>query len=153
MADVNITSYGVNAVFEQPAYIVRKRKVDLAEAAAKKGSALAANDVIQAIEVQAGEIVVGGYLKVLTGNGASNVASVGDGDSTAGYLVGTTDINTVATIPFNGVLLQLGSATFQMTGGKVYAADDTIDIKLLAGGTVGSVGVYELAVYILQTVK
>ncbi len=153
-ATTNTIGYGVNASFDSNSLITRKRIINFAEWSAKKSSALEANDICQAIPVKAGEIVIGGYLKVITGNGASNVGSVGDGDSAAGYLAATTDFNTVATIPFGQApLLQSASSTYGITGGKVYTADDTIDIKVLAGGTVGSVAVMELCVYIINTDK
>ena len=132
--------------YDRPVAIYEKiRRIDMAEAFAKKGSNLAATDVIQAITVKAGEMVIGCSAKIITACSAAMTATIGDGDDADGYVTSVSLNGTAGTVTSTtGALLQSGASTYAITQGKVYSADDTIDLVL--GGTAANNGVVEVRV-------
>lgn len=90
-------------------------------------TALAATDVLEIFAVPAGSIVRNVALVVET-VAASGTISIGDGSAAAGFLAATA-VSTAGT--FGGVpVLAAGAFAPTLSGGKVYAAADTIDITI-----------------------
>ena len=149
MADVTMTpAAGASNYpdYDRPVAIYEKiRRIDMAEAFAKKGSNLAATDVIKAVTVKAGEMVIGCSAKIITACSAAMTATIGDGDDPDGYVTSVSLNGTAGTVTSTtGALLQSGTTPFAITQGKVYSADDTIDLVL--GGTAANNGVVEVRV-------
>lgn len=149
MADVTMTpAAGASNYpdYDRPVAIYEKiRRIDMAEAYAKKGSNLAATDVIKAITVKAGEMVIGCSAKIITACSAAMTATIGDGDDPDGYVTSVSLNGTAGTVTSTtGALLQSGTSPYAITQGKVYSAEDTIDLVL--GGTAANNGVVEVRV-------
>lgn len=149
MADVTMTpAAGASNYpdYDRPVAIYEKiRRIDMAEAFAKKGSNLAAADVIKAITVKAGEMVIGCSAKIITACSAAMTATIGDGDDPDGYVTSVSLNGTAGTVTSTtGALLQSVTSPYAITQGKVYSAEDTIDLVL--GGTAANNGVVEVRV-------
>lgn len=149
MADVNMTPAAGASDYhdlEKPvAFYEKIRRINMADAYAKKGSNLAATDVIKAITVKAGEMVCSVSAKIITACSAAMTATIGDGDDPDGYVTSVSLNGTASTVTSTvGALLQSGVTPFAITQGKVYSADDTIDLVL--GGTAANNGVVEVRV-------
>ena len=149
MANVNMTPAAGASNYpdlEKPvAFYEKIRRIDMADAYAKKGSNLAATDVIQAVTVKAGEMVCSVSAKIITACSAAMTATIGDGDDPDGYVTSVALNGTASTVTSTvGALLQSGVTPFAITQGKVYSADDTIDLVL--GGTAANNGVVEVRV-------
>jgi hypothetical protein len=85
---------------------------------------VATGDVVQALLIAAGTKVLDVIVKVVTPCGLVATATVGDGTSAAGFDA-STNLNATAGTLTNG----LGGTDALMTaGGKLYTADDTIDL-------------------------
>jgi hypothetical protein len=91
-------------------------------------TALAAADVMEIIPIPAGTLVSNVGMVITTAAGVTSTISIGDGSAAAGYLAATS-ANATGT---SGGAPVLASGAFAPTlsGGKVYAAADTIDITL-----------------------
>lgn len=88
-------------------------------------SALAAADVMQLIGVLAKTWVVATFIRVVTAEGATCTVDLGDGADTDGYQ-NDSDINgAVASLTSSLITTAYSLA---VAGGKVYTADDTIDL-------------------------
>ena len=127
-----------------PIYFKIKR-IDMAEAYAKKGSDLASGDVIESMTMSAGEHVIGAYAKIVTACSAAMTATIGDGTDPDGLITSVSlngTANTITSTP--GAYLQSGTTPFAVTQGKCYATADTIDLVL--GGTAANNGVVDLVV-------
>ncbi|MDN5937702.1 MAG: hypothetical protein L0H83_03485 [Salinisphaera sp.] len=88
----------------------------------------AASDVFQALPVQAGWFVQDVCVDVETADDGTATIDVGDGADTDGYL---NDLDVTATGKTVSVLALTEAAPNTVTGytaGKLYAADDTIDV-------------------------
>lgn len=102
-------------------------KLDFAAIAAARvaagQAAIGAADVLELIPVRAGTWVQLVALQVTTAEGAAATADMGDGTTPAGYL-SNVDLNAIG---FTGSLI---TSTYSVAvgGGKLYAADDTIDM-------------------------
>lgn len=91
-------------------------------------TALAATDVMEIIPIPAGTLVSNVGMVVTTAAGVTSTISIGDGSAAAGYLAATS-ANAAGTS--GGVpVLSAGAFAPTLSGGKVYAAADTIDITL-----------------------
>lgn len=100
----------------------------IAARAAAGATALAAADVMEIIPVPAGTIVSNVGMSVTTAAGVTSTISIGDGSAAAGYLAAT---SANATGISGGVpVLASGAFAPTLSGGKAYAANDTIDITL-----------------------
>jgi hypothetical protein len=121
------------------------KRVSLAEYYAKKGSNLAASDVLEAITVTAGEKVLGAMVRIVTPSTAAMTATFGDATDPDGYLP-TITLNSAAGTEFAapGAYFQSGTTPFAITQGKTYAAADTLDFVL--GGTASNDGVIDVLV-------
>ena len=149
MADVTMTPAAGASDYpdlEKPvAFYEKIRRINMADAYAKKGSNLAATDVIQAVAVKAGEMVCGVSAKIITACSAAMTATIGDGDAPNGYVTSVALNGAAGTVTSTvGSLLQGGTSPFAITQGKVYSAADTIDLVL--GGTAANNGVVEVRV-------
>ena len=102
-------------------------KISAARAAAGL-TALAASDVLEILPIPAGSIVSNVGMVVTTAAGVTSTLSIGDGGAAAGYLAATS-VNATGT---SGGVPVLASGAFAPTlsGGKVYAAADTIDVTI-----------------------
>ena len=99
----------------------------IAARSAAGATALAATDVLEVIPIPAGTLVSNVGMEIIT-VGASGSISIGDGGATAGYLAAT--VSTSAGY-FGGVpVLASGAFAPTLSGGKVYAAADTIDVLI-----------------------
>ena len=110
----------VEVVLDFPAIIAAR--------AAAGATALAASDVLEVIPVPAGTLVSNVGMQVTTAAGVTSTIAIGDGSAAAGYLAATSANST----GFSGGVPVLSSGAFAPTlsGGKVYAAADTIDITI-----------------------
>jgi len=90
-------------------------------------TALAASDVLEVIPIPAGTVVSNVGMEVVT-VAASGTIAIGDGTAAAGYQAAQA---VSATGFFSGVpVLSAGAFTPSLSGGKLYAAADTIDITI-----------------------
>ena len=91
-------------------------------------TALAASDVLEILPIPAGSIVSNVGMVVTTAAGLTSTLSIGDGSAAAGYLAATS-VNATGT---SGGVPVLASGAFAPTlsGGKAYAAADTIDVTI-----------------------
>ncbi len=91
-------------------------------------TALAASDVLEILPIPAGTIVSNVGMVVTTAAGVTSTLSIGDGSAAAGYLAATS-VNATGT---SGGVPVLSSGAFAPTlsGGKAYAAADTIDVTI-----------------------
>jgi len=100
----------------------------IAARSAAGATALAASDVMEIIPIPAGTLVSNVGMVVTTAAGVTSTISIGDGSAAAGYLAAT---SANATGTSGGVpVLSSGAFAPTLSGGKVYAAADTIDITL-----------------------
>ncbi len=85
-----------------------------------------ATDTIQCLKVPKGAHVtsVGVYVKSASA-AAANAASVGDGDDPNGWIAASTDLDSAA-----ASAIPASTDAFYPEGGKIYTAEDTIDIVL-----------------------
>ena len=99
----------------------------IAARAAAGAAALTSSDVIQVIPVPAKTLVSGVGMEIIT-VGASGSLALGDGTAGAGYLAATVSTSTGM---FGGApVLSSGAFAPTLSGGKVYSAEDTIDVTL-----------------------
>lgn len=91
----------------------------------------AQNDVLECFKVSKGTEVIAVHTEVVTAEGGTLTYDVGDGDDVDGYLDGV-DGNVVGVSRMALALVEAGPNTvLGYSGGKLYTADDTIDLKLL----------------------
>jgi len=133
-------------------YYYKRKVIDFAECTALKGSALAQNDVIEAIPLEAGEILVGGFAKIITTGTANTTAQVGTGDDSDGLIKSVAlDGNAGTVTAANGayIFTQATSANYAVTwvGGKAIATDDTLDLLLDASTAVAAGKVEVIAIF------
>jgi hypothetical protein len=132
---------------------VAKRSINLATAGdSLTGSgAFGINDVLQIFEVHDGWYVHEVVLQLNTAESATLACEIGDGDDTDGFLVAG-NLNTTAGTYETGYTQTTYAADYcdgtTYHNGRIYAADDTIDIKLTTAGA--DVAVFD--VYILYTI-
>lgn len=114
---------------KQP-YVI-SNTLNWAEVLTAKGSALAANDVVTALNVPAGTLVLHAGIEVVTAADATAATvDLGDGDDADGYVDGAN----AKTVAFASSTLALTEGTPNtVTGyrsGKVYGTADTIDLTV-----------------------
>jgi hypothetical protein len=111
--------YRVDVILDFPKIIAAR--------AAAGAAALTSTDVIQVIPVPAKTLVSSVGMEIIT-VGASGSLALGDGSAGAGYLAATVSTSTGM---FGGVpVLSSGAFAPTLSGGKVYSAEDTIDVTL-----------------------
>lgn len=149
MATINSATLAVTSPNKahsvRDAYLIRSKVIDFAEMTTLKGSALASADVIESVPVYAGEVVKDVSLRVVTAAGAAMTAAVGDGSGTSSYMAASL-VNATAGTIYGATGAYIFSTT--PTGGKYYAANDTVD--LLLGGTASGTGKVEVIVTIFS---
>lgn len=140
--------------YEKPVAFYQKSKViDFAECTALNGSALAQNDVIEAIPLKPGEILVGGYAKILVAGTTSTTAQVGiTGDDADGLIKSIALDGTAGTVTSaNGayIFTQATSTDKPVTwvGGKYISTADTLDLLLDASTAVTAGRVEVIAIF------
>ena len=101
--------------------VLSENKLDFSEINA------AASDVIQAIKIPAGALVTNVRVTVLTAEGSTTTATVGDGAGADSW-----DASTNLNASANTVTAGLPGTDAYATNGKYYAAADTIDLTLSA---------------------
>jgi len=103
---------------------------------------LAQNDVVELIDIAAGETVMKCDVNVLTADANAGTAEVGDGSDTNGFVEAFNDAATGVTLG-KIVLTEAAPPTMNgyTNGGKYYSAADTIDLKALgaSGITTGKI--------------
>lgn len=100
--------------------VLSENKLDFSEINA------AASDVIQAIKIPAGALVTNVRVHVLTAEGSTSTATVGDGDGADSWDA-STNLNSAGTTTAG-----LPGTDAYATAGKYYATADTIDLTLSA---------------------
>ena len=116
-------------------FVVMKNRLDFTKKAG------AATDVVQALNVPAGTGVLNVFVKVITPQGGTCTATVGDGAG-ANSWDASTDLNAAAGTITQGAV---GTDAYAVANlGKVYAAADTIDLVLGHTTNVAVIEVYAL---------
>ena len=145
MATVNLTKIvSSNSSFSSNCAVTTEvRVVKVADITAKKGSAAAATDVVQLFPVAKGDIILGA--RCISKVAGTATATFGDGSDVDGLIAAINSAATAGTATGTaGAYLQAGADTYAISGGKAYAAADTLDLVL--GGTVA--GTEELIIVI-----
>lgn len=149
MATVTMTSAGVAGCYPsrngnvKVPYLV-EYELDFADAATEKGSALAATDVIETIQIPAGTVVLfaGFEVKsVATGESADTAVTLGDGVDPNRW-VDTFDLDAAAAGAHGTIVIATANPT-------VFAAADTIDVVISAATTAptgGTLRIYAMMV-------
>lgn len=146
MADQNVTN-GVGSV---PVAGLGKRFVLSNEIDLSAIDGLATTDVIQALNIEAGTFVENVFVRIVepTVNGTGNTTvTVGDATNADGF---DTSVNLEAdanTVTCAGFVLTEGTPNTladAYAGGKVYTADDTLDLVLTITGAVTAWGKIEV---------
>lgn len=129
---------------------LRSRTLDFADIATPE-----ANDVIRLIPVYKGERVDNVTARIITAGTASSTVLVGDGADADGYITAVATDGAADTITAaDGALLFAAFATTPAVtgvykpGGKLYSADDSIDLKY--GATPPLAGILEIIVEVVQ---
>lgn len=148
MATIALANLGTSDVAAAPTQFttvsnvyVEVREIDLAEAVTEKGSALAQGDIIQAVPVPGGSLLLGGGIKVtsvMTGTSTDTTIDVGITGGTADALVDGFDLD--------GASANATSLANPMEV-QYIAANDTVDILIATQtGTItgGKVQVYAI---------
>lgn len=92
--------------------------------------ALAQNEVAELINIPANTFVQKVFYKITTGEGAARNFELGDATDTDGYLVSTSAQNAGGWVACGLVLTEAAPNTVTgYTGGKLYTAADTLDLK------------------------
>lgn len=104
-------------------FYVQKFHVDMAAIAAELAATIdgSAADVLQIWDIPAGTVIFQVLLDVTTAEGSAATVTIGDATAAAGFLAATS-INAVAQ---TGTII---TDAFGATGGKMYAATDTLDL-------------------------
>ena len=90
---------------------------------------MGAGDILEAITIPAGSIVVEVGISILVAEGGTATADIGfTGDGPDGFLDGV-DLNGAVGITYNSLNAATGADTF--SGGRYQAAEDTLDVKFV----------------------
>lgn len=112
------------------------------------GAAVTASRIVPAIDLPAGAIVLGGYVKVLTAWAGTTAATVDVGDGGDPDRYSASAINLMATA---GTTVALSVANGVAGAGYEYTAPDTIDLDVVLTVADASAGSAELVVeYIID---
>lgn len=92
---------------------------------------VAASDVVQALSIPAHTLVKGLYWRVLTAEGATCTATIGDGSDPDGFGAAV-NLNSTSTESWSTLALTEGTpnTVTGYTSGKLYTAADTIDLVM-----------------------
>lgn len=114
---------------------------------------LAQNDVVELIDVAAGERVLSVDVEVLTVDANAGTAEIGDGADTNGYIEAFNDA-ALAYIAGGPVFTEAAPPTFNgyTRVGKYYSAADTIDMKALGASGI-TTGKYRVIAYVRQAMR
>lgn len=90
---------------------------------------MGAGDILEAIKIPAGSIIVEVGISILVAEGGTATADVGfTGDGPDGFLDGV-DLNGAVGITYNSLNAATGADTY--SGGRYQASEDTIDVKFV----------------------
>lgn len=136
--------------FEISPVQMRKMVVDLADIAAVKGSAAAASDTIDVMDIPAGTLVLGVATRMLVPVAGGSVSSptITIGDQSAMSFADTAIAVDAAAQTFaagSGAYLQKATSPYNVYGGKFYATTDALQVTLggtWTGATAGRFEVY-----------
>jgi hypothetical protein len=87
---------------------------------------VAATNIVQVMNIAAGTVVRNVHIKVVTAEGATCTATVGDGDSAAGWDA-STNLNATAGTITSGIV---GTDARCLGAGYTYTSADTIDLVM-----------------------
>lgn len=123
-----------------------RRRIDLAKEAEAAGiSAFSATDTLAFVEVPAGTFVYRVMVRVLKVEGGTLTADIGDGTDPDGFVDGV-DLNALGYNAGVAALTEGTPNTFTgYTGGKLYTADDTLD--LLINNNTAETAVFDVFVF------
>lgn len=106
----------------------------------------AQNDIDQLFDVSAGDFVLKAFANVQTAEGGTLTFDVGDGSDVDGYVDGQDGNTTGYAAPIFAATASTGATpTITMTGytgGKLYTAADTVDVKWLNAADAAIVDFY-----------
>jgi hypothetical protein len=120
--------------------IVATNKIDFS----KPGYAGAASDVVQVLSIPKGAFVRNVFVRVITAEGSTCTAKVGDGSDDDGFDA-SVDLNAAANTLTAGIA---GTDAYVINNiGKLYTSADTIDLTL--GHTTANAVIEVMAVYCL----
>jgi hypothetical protein len=115
-----------------PFHFVKERiNLNTAAVALTSANYFADEDIIQIWDIPAGVNVMKVGIKVVTVEGAALTCEVGDGASSAGWIVTGTDLNVAANDVQTAVNDAYGGDNYTL--GKMYESADTIDFKIKSG--------------------
>ena len=130
----DVRSYSTAAASLGNSFVVTK-DLDMADVVTVKGSAIENGEVAQLIDIKKGTFVHGVSLEVLdAGAGTTLTCAVGDGSSTAGFVAASDAKAAVGTV-YGPAQITLSEGTPNTyvpayAGGKLYDADDTLDVLI-----------------------
>ena len=131
-----------------------KQTIDFNEVARIKGSAIEANEIIQAISVPAGTFVQKVLTKIVSKATATGLtAHVGDGSDADGFDASVDLTATAGTVATSGLALTEGTPNTLVdaySAGKAYTAADTIDLTVATYNTVSVLPVVEVVAVCLS---
>lgn len=161
MATIDLTRgvpLGLNAEDLDRTAVLR-RTVDFSVERNGTGGNITANDVLQLFDVPAGFRVSKVWWNVTKAEGAAATAQLGDGGDVDGYTVTAINLNATG---MGEMLLEAtadgGNAGVHdvtwkgYTRGKLYTADDTVDLTVATGSNL-ALAVIEVAVELVQLIK
>lgn len=160
MATIDLTRgapLGLNADGLDRTAILR-RTVDFAKE--RNGTAkITAADVLQLFDVPKGYRVSKVWWEVTKAEGAAATAQLGDGSDVDGYTPTAINLNATGMgmmeleATADGANVGVHDVTWKgYTRGKLYAADDTVDMTIATGTDLGT-AVIEVAIEVVQMVK
>lgn len=148
MAAIDLTATYKDRTYRQPksrpvALAENIRVIDFAEAARKKGSALAQNDTIDILTIPVNTYVYDVFAIVKTASAAAGTVQIGDSGSATGFITSiATNATALTSVPGNGAYIYSSSAA---TAPKVYAAANAVRVTI-SGATAPADGIIELHV-------
>lgn len=87
------------------------RVIDFAEAAVKKGSALAQNDTIDLFTIPVGTYIYDCFAVIKTASAAAGTVQIGDSGSATGFITSiSTNATALTTVPGNGAYIYIMTA-------------------------------------------
>lgn len=124
------------------------RVIDFAEAAVKKGSALAQNDTIDLFTIPAGTYIYDCFAVVKTPSAAAGTVQIGDSGSATGFITSiSTNATALTAVPGNGAYVY---STTAATAPKLYATANVVRCTV-SGATAPADGIIELHVFYNET--
>ena len=146
MANIDLTQTYKDRTYRQPkfrpvALAENIRVIDFAEAARKKGSALAQNDTIDILPIPINTYVYDVFAIIKTASTAAGTVQIGDSSSATGFITSiSTNSTALTSVPESGSYIYSTSAA---TSPKVYSAANAVRVTI-SGATAPADGIIEL---------